>query len=115
MDEFAFEAFFSEVPCHAQIEARIVDSDDGLGIQPLDFRSDKIELSHELWQGKKDVDKAHHLKIFHLQDAVHPLRAHARASDAGDVEGRVFCAEGLQQFFTVQVGALFSREDKQVT
>jgi hypothetical protein len=68
LDEFAAVALFAERFLEAQVESRVVDADDNLGLEFEDLVADGSELAKETGEGEEDVDEAHHLERLHGSD-----------------------------------------------
>lgn len=86
MDEFSRELFFFQGTVEAEIESRVIDSNEGFGRKFKDFAPERKEEAGDFRQSESDVNEAHHLKAFHRLDAEDGVGAHFGAGHGSNFQ-----------------------------
>jgi hypothetical protein len=94
--------------CEGKVKIGIVDGDEGCGTHLEDRSFESEEVACNAWESQEDVEKSHHLKIFHGEKRGNGKGAHFGAGNSGDLKRRVALKECANELCPIQIAAYFA-------
>ena len=115
MDQLSPIPLFSQGALEAQVEAWIVDADDGLWLQREDFFPHGEELPGDFRKARDDVDKTHHLEALHLEMGFDRKGSHPGARHGADLDSGALLQQLFNEFRSLEIGARLSGEEEKIS